>query len=150
MEYTVNKLSNLAGVSARTLRYYDQIGLLSPCRLSPSGYRIYGPGEVDRLQQILFYRELGVPLDEIKKIISDPGFDSLAALQSYREKLEKQQMKLTLLIKNVDKTINARKGLIIMKDKEKFEGIKQNLIQENEKKYGAEIRQKYGEKAVKE
>ncbi|MDP4108824.1 MAG: TipAS antibiotic-recognition domain-containing protein, partial [Bacillota bacterium] len=66
------------------------------------------------------------------------------------EKLEKQQMKMTLLIKNVDKTINARKGLIIMKDKEKFEGIKQNLIQENEKKYGTEIRQKYGEKAVKE
>ena len=59
MEYTVQKLGQLAGISARTLRYYDEIGLLKPTRINSSGYRIYGATEVDRLQQILFYRELG-------------------------------------------------------------------------------------------
>lgn len=83
MEYTVNKLAKLAGISTRTLRYYDEIGLLSPVRMSSNGYRIYGKIEVDRLQQILFYRELGVPLDEIKKIISTKDFDGVTALQSH-------------------------------------------------------------------
>lgn len=67
MEYTIKGLTDLAGVSTRTLRYYDEIGLLKPKRINESGYRIYGPKEVDTLQQILFYRELGVSLDEIKK-----------------------------------------------------------------------------------
>lgn len=62
MEYTVNKLAKISGVSARTLHYYDEIGLLRPMRIAENGYRIYGPKEVDLLQQILFYRELGVPL----------------------------------------------------------------------------------------
>jgi DNA-binding transcriptional MerR regulator len=64
MEYTVQKLSRLAGVSPRTLRYYDQIGLLKPARISSSGYRIYGREQVDRLQQILLYREMGVDLEQ--------------------------------------------------------------------------------------
>jgi len=59
MEYTVQKLGKLAGISTRTLRYYDEIGILKPARINSSGYRIYGQAEVDRLQQILFYRELG-------------------------------------------------------------------------------------------
>ena len=66
MEYTVQKLAQLAGVSSRTLRYYDEIGILKPARTNSSGYRIYGQQEVDRLQQILFYRELGVTLELIK------------------------------------------------------------------------------------
>ena len=70
MEYTIQKLARLSGVSTRTLRYYDQIGLLLPCRTSSSGYRIYGQNEVDRLQQILFYRELGIELSQIGKIHS--------------------------------------------------------------------------------
>ena len=67
MEYTINNLSKIAGVSTRTLRYYDQIGLLRPVRVSSNGYRIYGQGEVNRLQQILFYRELGFELEKIKE-----------------------------------------------------------------------------------
>ncbi|NLM83141.1 MAG: MerR family transcriptional regulator, partial [Clostridiales bacterium] len=70
MEYTVSKLARLSGVSARTLRYYDAIGLLKPGRVAPNGYRVYGQREVDRLQQILFYREMGMPLLEIKKVLS--------------------------------------------------------------------------------
>ncbi|MGO0806770.1 MerR family transcriptional regulator, partial [Clostridioides difficile] len=76
MEYTVQKLSKLAGISTRTLRYYDEIGLLKPLKINSSGYRIYGQNEVNKLQQILFYRELGINLENIKNIINSPNFDS--------------------------------------------------------------------------
>ena len=69
MEYTVQKLSQLAKITTRTLRYYDEINLLKPRRINKAGYRIYGENEVDRLQQILFYKELGVGLGEIKEIL---------------------------------------------------------------------------------
>lgn len=143
MEYTVQKLAKLAGVSARTLRYYDEFGLLRPCRVSSSGYRIYGEAEVDRLQQILFYRELGLPLEAIRKIVLSPGFDALPALERHRENLVGQREKIASLIRNVEKTIRTRKGEITMTDSEKFEGFKEKLIRENEEKYGAELREKY-------
>ena len=77
MEYTIRKLASLAGVSTRTLRWYDQIGLLKPCRCAENDYRIYGPAEVDRLQQILFYRALGVELTRIRMILDEHSFDRL-------------------------------------------------------------------------
>ena len=147
MEYTVQKLGHLAGISTRTLRYYDEIGLLKPARVNPSGYRIYGQAEVDRLQQILFYRELGVSLEKIKQLITAPSFDGLQALREHRKKLLDKRKQLDLLIANVDKTIALREGKTTMTDQEKFEGFKQRMIEENEKKYGKEIRGKYGEKA---
>jgi len=148
MEYTVQKLSRLAGVSSRTLRYYDEIGILKPARINSSGYRIYGQREVDRLQQILFYKELGVNLKDIKEIINLPTFDGIAALRQHRQKLLEKKAQLDLLIKNVEKTIALKEGRIQMSDKEKFEGFKRQLIEENEKKYGKEIREKYGEDAM--
>jgi len=150
MEYTVKKLAKIAGVSTRTLRYYDQIGLLTPCRVSSSGYRIYGQAEVDKLQQVLFYRELGITLEEIKRIINDPDYNVFSALEEYREELRVRQERLTVLINTVEKTIEAQKGRIIMSDQEKFEGLKKELIKENERKYGKEIREKYGEKTIEE
>lgn len=148
MEYTVQKLGRLAGVSTRTLRYYDEIGLLKPARTSSSGYRIYGQAEVDRLQQILFYRELGVGLDHIKDIITSPAFNGAQALREHREQLLDKRQRLDALIANVEKTIALTEGRTAMTDKEKFEGFKQKLIDENEEKYGKEIREKYGEDTV--
>lgn len=148
MEYTVQKLSSLAGVSTRTLRYYDEIGILKPARINSSGYRIYGQAEVDRLQQILFYRELGVSLDSIKEIVTAPAFDGAKALMEHREKLLEKREQLDLLIKNVDKTIALTEGRINMSNKEKFEGFKKKMIDDNEKKYGKEIREKYGNEKV--
>ena len=148
MEYTVQKLGQLAGISTRTLRYYDEIGLLKPARINSSGYRIYGAAEVDRLQQILFYRELGVNLDSIKEIMASPTFDGTTALREHREKLLEKRAQLDVLINNVDKSIRQTERKISMTDKEKFEGFKQNLIDDNEQKYGKEIREKYGGDAV--
>lgn len=148
MEYTVQKLGHLAGISSRTLRYYDEIGILKPARINSSGYRIYGQAEVDRLQQILFYRELGVNLESIKEIVNAPGFDAAQALKEHREQLLDKRKQLDVLIANVEKTIALTEGRITMSDKEKFEGFKQKMIDDNEKKYGKEIREKYGDDAV--
>ncbi|MGG3467771.1 MerR family transcriptional regulator [Neobacillus pocheonensis] len=148
MEYTVQKLASLAGVSTRTLRYYDEIGILKPARINSSGYRIYGQEEVDRLQQILFYRELGVGLESIKDIVTAPSFDGAQALREHREKLLEKREQLDLLIANVDKTIALSEGRMKMSNKEKFDGFKKKMIDENEKKFGKEIRQKYGNDTV--
>lgn len=150
MEYTVQKLARLAGISTRTLRYYDELGILKPARINSSGYRIYGQAEVDRLQQILFFRELDVSLDNIKKIITSQSFDSTGTLKEHRKKLLIKRDQLDKLIANVEKTIASEERRIIMTDKEKFEGFKQNLIEDNERKYGKEIREKYGEETINE
>ena len=143
------KLARLAGVSTRTLRYYDEIELLKPARLNSSGYRIYGQNEVNSLQQIMFYRELGVQLEVIREIMTTPDFDRKEALNEHLEKLVEKRNQIDLLIENVNKTIANKEGRIMMSDKEKFKGFKKDLIDENEKKYGKEIREKYGEDTVK-
>ena len=148
MEYTVQKLGKLAGISTRTLRYYDEIELLKPARINSSGYRIYGQTEVDRLQQILFYRELGIGLNEIKDIINNETFDGTNALIEHRKKLLEKRMQLDLLIENVNKTIASKIGGVNMSNKEKFEGFKKKLIDDNEKKYGKELREKYSDDTV--
>ncbi|WP_449538553.1 MerR family transcriptional regulator [Ferdinandcohnia sp. Marseille-Q9671] len=150
MEYTVQRLAKLAGVSTRTLRYYDEIGILKPARINSSGYRIYGQHEVNRLQQILFYRELGINLTDIKNIMTDPAFDESKALKEHREQLLDKRKQLDALIANVEKTIAQSEGRITMSDKEKFEGFKRKALEDNEKKYGKEIREKYGEETVKQ
>lgn len=150
MEYTIQKLGRLAGVSTRTLRYYDEIGLLKPARTNSSGYRIYGQREVDLLQQILFYRELGLSLEDIRSIVTDPGFDSARALREHRNQLLDKRKQLDALIANVEKTMASQEGRMTMSDQEKFEGFKKQLIEENEQKYGREIREKYGEAKVQE
>ncbi|MBW5448878.1 MerR family transcriptional regulator [Cohnella sp. CFH 77786] len=149
MEYTVKKLGQLAGISTRTLRYYDEIGILKPARINSSGYRIYGQKEVDRLQQILFYRELGVSLENIAEIVTAPSFDGAKALREHHARLLDKRKQLNELIANVEKTIAVAEGRMTMTDKEKFEGFKAKQLEENEKKYGKEIREKYGEDTVK-
>ena len=120
MEYTIRKLAEMARITTRTLRYYDEIGILKPARINSSGYRIYGRKEVDMLQQILFYRELGVSLDELKEIITSPDFDMLKALKEHRSRLLEKREQLDRLIENVEKTIAFKERGIIMSDKEKF------------------------------
>ncbi|MBU5673408.1 MerR family transcriptional regulator [Paenibacillus brevis] len=150
MEYTIQKLGRLAGVSSRTLRYYDEIGLLKPARTNSSGYRIYGQNEVDLLQQILFYRELDVPLEHIREIMHNPEFNGEDALREHRGKLLDRRRQLDALIASIDQTLDAREGRTTMTDQDKFAGFKQKLLEENEQKYGAEIREKYGKEAVQQ
>ncbi|WP_042148735.1 MerR family transcriptional regulator [Paucisalibacillus sp. EB02] len=148
MEYTVKILARMSGVSGRTLRYYDQIGLLKPARINSSGYRIYGQKEVDQLQQILFYRELEVSLEDIFEIMNQPSFDRSEALKSHYEKLKEKRSRLDKIMATVEKTIASIEGGKPMQDSEKFEGFKEKLIEDNEKKYGKEIREKYGDATI--
>ena len=150
MEYSANKLAKISGVSARTLRYYDEIDLLRPMKVAPSGYRIYGQSEVDTLQQILLFKELGFPLESIKKLLSASGFDREKTFITHLTELKTKRKRLDTLIHNVTKSISAMKGEISMTDTEKFEGFKQSLIDENEQKFGAELREKYGEQAIED
>lgn len=144
MEYTVKELAELSGVTPRTLRWYDRLGLLKPGRTTEAGYRLYGPEEVDRLQQILFYRELGLPLAQIRDILDAPGFDRQGALQSHLSALRQRRERLDELIGTVERTLLQEKGEISMSDQEKFEGFKRERAEENDRLYGAEARQRYG------
>ncbi|MFC3041122.1 MerR family transcriptional regulator [Virgibacillus xinjiangensis] len=148
MEYTVQGLANMAGVSRRTLRYYDEIDLLKPARISTSGYRIYGEKEVDQLQQILFYREMDVPLDEIRQILMDPKFDEGEALSRHYRKLKSERNRLNKMLEVLEETIASKQGGKTMRAQRKFEAFKKEMVDENERTYGDEIRQKYGDETI--
>lgn len=148
MEYTIQKLAKLAGVTTRTLRYYHEIGLLDPCRISSSGYRIYGSKEVDRLQQILLFRAMDLPLEDIRDLLKTEHFDPGKAMEAHRKNLLEKRDEIDRLLHTVDHTIAYYKGEIVMMDQEKFEGLKKQKLEENESKYGKEIREKYGEETV--
>jgi len=148
MEYGIRELAEMAGVSARTLRWYDSVGLLRPCRVGENGYRYYSSAEVDRLQHILFYREMGIELKQIAAILDDPGFDRLSALRGHKEALEKERRRLDVMIESLRKAVSAEERNEIMKDHEKFEAFKRDAVAKNEEMYGAEARKKYGDAAV--
>ena len=150
MEYSIQELARLAGVTTRTLRWYDQIGLLKPGRVAESGYRYYGDAQVDRLQDILYYRALGVELAQIKECLDDPAFDRLAALRSHLAALETEQERLNGLIRSVKATIDAEERNETMNDEQKFECFKKQAVAKNEKRYGKEIREKYGDAQVEQ
>jgi DNA-binding transcriptional MerR regulator len=138
--YTIQKLANLAGVSVRTLRFYDQINLLKPNR-DINGYRVYDDKEITKLQQILFFRELEFALEEIKKIVDSPKFDILQALNDQKKLVELEITKLEDLLKTINKTIQKTKGEIQMNDKELYG----NLTKEEVEQYKKEVREKYGD-----
>ena len=102
MEYTIKQMAELSGVTARTLRWYDRLGLLRPGRVTDAGYRIYGPAEVDRLQQILFFREFDMPLKEIRAAIGNMDLDRKTVLKKQRRLLELKKRRLERLIAGID------------------------------------------------
>jgi DNA-binding transcriptional MerR regulator len=104
---TIGAVARLAGISIRTLHHYDAIGLLTPGGRTDSGYRLYDGRDLERLQQILLLRELGMGLDEIARVLDDPAFDRLEALREQRTRLERSRKRTTRLIAAVDKAIAA-------------------------------------------
>jgi DNA-binding transcriptional MerR regulator len=145
-EITIKNLADLAGVSVRTLHYYDQLGLLKPASRSASGYRFYDEAAVLRLQQIMFFRELGFGLDDIKNIVSQPDFDVLEALRSHRTLLRKKAERSNELLATVDKTIKQISGEAKMEIKEYYHGFSDEKIE----KYRNEVRNRWGEKTLRD
>jgi DNA-binding transcriptional MerR regulator len=142
--YTVKKLSELAGVSVRTLHLYDEIGLLKPSVRTGAGYRMYGETELLRLQQILFYKELGISLQDIASILDHPEFDIVQALESHREALKAKKERLHVMLNTIDNTITKiKKGM-----KLKHEELYQGLPKEKAEAWRNEAIEKYGEDSV--
>jgi DNA-binding transcriptional MerR regulator len=129
-EYTVKGLARLAGITVRTLQYYDAIGLLKPSRRTDSGYRIYRDRDLLILQQIMFYRELEFPLDKIKSILGARDFDLIAALTGHRRMLLEKKRRIGRLIKTIEKTIKKLEEKTMLKDEELYEGFSEKEIKQ--------------------
>lgn len=145
--YTVGSLAKLAGVTVRALHHYEDEGLLHPERTA-SGYRRYGAADVERLQQILLLRSCGLSLGAIRDALADDRFDFRTALVDHLATLRARQKELETLVGTVEKTIASLEGRCTMTDEERFEGMKARAIAENEERYGAEVRQAYGDAAM--
>ncbi|TAJ68453.1 MAG: MerR family transcriptional regulator [Phenylobacterium sp.] len=142
--YTVSEVAKLSGVSVRTLHHYDDIGLLKPADVGANGYRYYGKDELLRLQQILFHRELGFPLDEIGRVLDAPDFDRVAALTAHRTRLQAQARRTRRLVRTIDDTLAALQGATTMDDKAMYRGFDPEKQAKQEAwlvdRYGPEIR----------
>jgi len=123
MAYTVQKLASLSGVSVRTLHHYDEIGLLKPAYIGGNGYRYYEEEQLLLLQQILFFRNLGFELKQIREIVKKSDFDRISALHSHRKMLMRELEKTQELIETIDNTIKHLQGKKKMKDNQFFKGL---------------------------
>jgi DNA-binding transcriptional MerR regulator len=142
--YTVKQLADLAGVSVRTLHYYDEIQLLKPSQVGDNGYRYYSEANLLRLQQILLYRELGIGLLQIRDVLDAPDFDLVAALRAHRRELQARRARLEQLIETVDGTIMRLVGEVELGDDRLFDGFSEA----QQARYTAEARQLYGAESV--
>ncbi|HEX3026167.1 MAG TPA: MerR family transcriptional regulator [Clostridia bacterium] len=134
---TVSQVSKLAGISVRTLHYYDQIGLLSP-ETAKSGYRLYSDADLEKLWRILFYRELEFPLEQIRKILSHPSYNRDEALRGQRLLLVEKKRRLENLIASIDQTLKKGFEVKLLKTFDKIS------LEEHKKIYAREAREKYG------
>ncbi len=121
MSYSVGQVAALAGVTVRTLRHYDEIGLLPPGDRSPVGYRRYGDADLQRLQEIMFYRELGFSLDEITVLVHDPHADTAAHLRRQHQLLVRRLARVQRMVEAVEKAMEAHTMGISLTPEERFE-----------------------------
>lgn len=138
--YSVGQVATLSGVTVRTLHYYDQIGILSPRRQSPNGYRRYDDRDLDKLRQILFYRELGFPLEEVATILKDAPADQSVHLRRQHQLLRDRIERLERIVVVVEKEMEARQMGISLTPEERFEVFgdfdPENYAEEAEQRWG--------------
>lgn len=144
--YTIKQLADLANVSRRTLRYYDQIGLLQPTAVGDNNYRYYDQDKVLRLQQIRFYQELDFSLEQIRKILDKSDFNTLQSLQTQKEALQQQAKRLDRLIETIDNTILHLEGILEMDNKDLFAGFDEA----KQKEYAEEASKRWDPQLVKQ
>lgn len=144
---SISQLAKMAGVSVRTLRYYDEIGLLVPLR-GENGYREYGDDEIHSLQQIMLLRSCGLPLVDIADALSKEDFDLKARLRAHLVSLEDQSIQLAQTMNFVRMAINGLEDFKKMTDEERFERLKRDSVKRFESEYGTEARRLYGDKVI--
>jgi DNA-binding transcriptional MerR regulator len=144
-EYSVSELADLADVTVRTLHYYDEIGLLKSSKRTAAGYRRYETQDLLRLQQILFFKEIEMPLDEIQAILDQPDFDEIQALRDHRRRIRERAARLARLITTIDRTIHKlTEGREMLSDEELFAGF----TPEQAERYDREARERWGDEDV--
>lgn len=143
-KYSVADLARLAGVTVRTLHLYDQIGLLKPATRSDAGYRYYSEPELLRLQQILFYKEMGISLEEIGNILDDPEFDLIQALEGHKQSLDQRKKQIETMLNTLTKTIINLKEKNMLQHEELYEG----LSKEQADLYRKEAIARHGQHAI--
>lgn len=141
----INEVAQLAGISVRTLHHYDDIGLLKPTSTTESGYRIYSSDNLDLLQQILFFKKLGLPLKKIKNILDNPQYNRQETLETQYQMLVEEQQRLNNMIQLIEKTIHYSKGELTMSNEEKFKGF--DFTSNN---YEQEAKEKWDNEAVEQ
>lgn len=141
MAYTVKQLATLSGVTARTLHFYDEAGLLKPSRSEKNGYRQYGEEDLLRLQQILFFRELEFPVAQIKRILNAPSFDMRAALRDHRELITLKKKRLSGLVKTIDRTLEKLERKTSMDDQDLYG----NFTKDEMDAYAEEAKRRWGD-----
>ncbi|MFG2330213.1 MerR family transcriptional regulator [Streptomyces sp. NPDC048604] len=141
MSYSVGQVAGFAGVTVRTLHHYDEIGLLSPSARSHAGHRRYDDGDLDRLQQILFYRELGFPLEQVASLLDDPEADPQAHLRRQHELLTARIAELQKMAEAVEHAMEAKKMGINLTPEERFEVFGDN----DPEQYADETENRWGD-----
>lgn len=136
--WQIGEMARRAGVSVRTLRHYDAVGLLAPCEVTQSGYRLYDAAAMARLEQILYFRELGFSLEEIREIMSSPAYEAREAMQRQKELLEMQRKRIDAMIARLDEAM-AGMG---EPDMEVFD---MSEIEKAKKQYAGEAKVRWGE-----
>lgn len=133
----IHEVAAISGVTVRTLQYYDQIGLLIPSEVTEAGYRIYHEEDLDRLQQILFFRELEFPLKEIKDIMNNPNYDRLEALRKQKIMLLEKRSRMDRLIRLVEEKLGGQQDM-------SFKEFSMESIENQKKQYAEEVRNRWG------
>ena len=146
MTFKIKEVADIAGISVRTLHHYDQLGLLKPESTTEVGYRLYSDQDLEQLQQILFFKELGFSLKEIKALLSNQDFDQKQALKTHHKLLLEKKIRLEAIISLVKKTLKAKeRGEIDMSKKEMFEAFDMSEIEKHQQQYAEETKQKYSD-----
>jgi MerR family transcriptional regulator, multidrug-efflux activator len=148
--YLIGEVAAIAGVSVRTLRFYDSEGLLVPVDTTAAGYRLYGRAELFQLQQILFFPELGFSLKEIRNVLGKEDFERLDALVTHRKEIVKRVDRLRTLIRTIDRSIEEIRGGRIMSEKELYNGFDVDAILDENRQYEEEVAETYDPEVVAE
>jgi DNA-binding transcriptional MerR regulator len=141
MSWTVGELARLAGITVRTLHHYDRIGLVRPSERTSAGYRSYDVGDLDRLQQVLLYRELGFPLEEVATLLDTPGADTAEHLRRQHRLLRGRLERTQAMVAAVEKEMEARAMGISLTPEERFEVFGA----QDPAQYDAEVEERWGD-----
>ncbi|KGX85115.1 MerR family transcriptional regulator [Pontibacillus litoralis] len=146
--YKVKELAEIAGVSVRTLHHYDQMDVVKPDSITPTGYRLYGVNSLERLQHVLFFREMGFTLKQIKEMVEDRQFDQLEALYMHQQMLQKKRERLDKMLSTVSLSIHSLENGKELEVKTMFDGFDRSEIEQYQQKYAEEVRRKYPKEVV--